>query len=212
MQEPAPLSSSAHDLDVVAIGSPLLDVIDMATEAQLAEVGLEKGSMTLVDLVKANAVQGSMAAPRFVSGGSVANTAAGIAELGGRAGFVGAVADDEVGRTYTEQPARGWRRVRTQPQRVGGRRRSRNRSLRRPHHGRRRSHHGHVPRCRFNPVARRRLHAFRRSCLRRASGGLPLGRAGRQGGDAPCRGHRSRVGWLGGPVAVRSILRGAAPA
>jgi sugar/nucleoside kinase (ribokinase family) len=102
VQEPAPLSSSAHDLDVVAIGSPLLDVIDMATEAQLAEVGLEKGSMTLVDLVKASAVQGSMAAPRFVSGGSVANTAAGIAELGGRAGFVGAVADDEVGRTYTE--------------------------------------------------------------------------------------------------------------
>jgi sugar/nucleoside kinase (ribokinase family) len=74
----------------------------MATEAQLAQVGLEKGSMTLVDLVKANAVQASMAAPRFVSGGSVANTAAGIAELGGRAGFVGAVADDEVGRTYTE--------------------------------------------------------------------------------------------------------------
>ena len=63
MQEPAPLSSSDHDLDVVAIGSPLLDVIAMATEAQLAEVGLEKGSMTLVDLVKAKAVQGSMDAP-----------------------------------------------------------------------------------------------------------------------------------------------------
>ena len=43
-----------------------------------------------------------MRAPRFVSGGSVANTTAGIAELGGAAGFVGAVADDEVGRTYTE--------------------------------------------------------------------------------------------------------------
>lgn len=102
MREQAPVSQAAHDLDVVAIGSPLLDVIDMATEGQLAQVGLEKGSMTLVDLVKANAVQASMAAPRFVSGGSVANTAAGIAELGGRAGFVGAVADDEVGRTYTQ--------------------------------------------------------------------------------------------------------------
>ena len=43
-----------------------------------------------------------MAAPRFVSGGSVANTAAGIAELGGSAGFVGALADDEIGRTYAE--------------------------------------------------------------------------------------------------------------
>ena len=102
MREQVPSPHATHDLDVVAIGSPLLDVIDMATEGQLAQVGLEKGSMTLVDLVKANAVQASMAAPRFVSGGSVANTAAGIAELGGRAGFVGAVADDEVGRTYTQ--------------------------------------------------------------------------------------------------------------
>jgi sugar/nucleoside kinase (ribokinase family) len=103
VQEQAPSPTAAHDLDVVAIGSPLLDVIDMATEALLQQVGLEKGSMTLVDLEKANVVQASMTAPRFVSGGSVANTAAGIAELGGRAGFVGAVADDEVGRTYTEK-------------------------------------------------------------------------------------------------------------
>ena len=91
-----------RDLDVVAIGSPLLDVIELATAEQLAQVGLEKGSMTLIDLVTANSVQEFMGAPRFVSGGSVANTTAGIAELGGRAGFVGAVADDEVGQTYTE--------------------------------------------------------------------------------------------------------------
>ncbi len=91
-----------RDLDVVAIGSPLLDVIELTSAEQLAQVGLEKGSMTLIDLVTANAVQEFMGAPRYVSGGSVANTTAGIAELGGRAGFVGAVADDEVGRTYTE--------------------------------------------------------------------------------------------------------------
>jgi len=100
----APVShaDTGHDLDVVAIGSPLLDVIGMASYEQLAEVRLEKGSMTLIDLVTANAVQQSMGTPRYVSGGSVANTTAGIAELGGRAGFVGAVADDEVGRTYAE--------------------------------------------------------------------------------------------------------------
>ncbi len=89
-------------LDVVAIGSPLLDVVDLTSEERLADSGLEKGSMTLIDLVTANAVQAAMRAPRFVSGGSVANTTAGIAELGGRAGFVGAVADDDVGRTYAE--------------------------------------------------------------------------------------------------------------
>jgi sugar/nucleoside kinase (ribokinase family) len=91
-----------HDLDVVAIGSPLLDVIELTTIETVAEIGLEKGSMTLIDLPTAIAVQERMAAPRYVSGGSVANTAAGIAELGGTAGFVGAVADDEVGRTYSD--------------------------------------------------------------------------------------------------------------
>jgi sugar/nucleoside kinase (ribokinase family) len=91
-----------HDLDVVAIGSPLLDVVEMTSEDRLADTGLEKGSMTLIDLVTANAVQAAMRAPRFVSGGSVANTTAGIAVLGGRAGFVGAVADDEVGRAYAD--------------------------------------------------------------------------------------------------------------
>jgi sugar/nucleoside kinase (ribokinase family) len=102
---PEPVSASkanGHDLDVVAIGSPLLDVIELATPEQLAQTGLEKGSMTLIDLPTANVVQEFMGAPRFVSGGSVANTTAGIAVLGGTAGFVGAVADDEVGRTYTE--------------------------------------------------------------------------------------------------------------
>jgi sugar/nucleoside kinase (ribokinase family) len=90
-------------LDLVAIGSPLLDVLDMTTDEMLLQVGLTRGSMTLIDLPVAESVQAAMSAPRFVSGGSVANTAAGVAALGGRAGFVGAVADDEVGRTYTEQ-------------------------------------------------------------------------------------------------------------
>jgi sugar/nucleoside kinase (ribokinase family) len=91
-----------HDFDIVAIGSPLLDVIEMVSDEQVAGSGLEKGSMTLIDLPTAVAVQKHMTEPRFVSGGSVANTTAGIAELGGTAGFVGAVAADEIGRTYTE--------------------------------------------------------------------------------------------------------------
>jgi sugar/nucleoside kinase (ribokinase family) len=102
--EPTPAADGdAHDLDVVAIGSPLLDVIALASDDELDRTGLERGSMTLIDLVTANAVQAAMAAPRYVSGGSVANTTAGIAALGGTAGFVGAVADDEVGRTYSEK-------------------------------------------------------------------------------------------------------------
>jgi sugar/nucleoside kinase (ribokinase family) len=92
----------APELDLVAIGSPLLDVLETTRDEVLAQVGLVKGSMTLIDLDQATAVQGIMQAPRFVSGGSVANTAVGLAELGGRAGFIGAVADDEVGHTYVQ--------------------------------------------------------------------------------------------------------------
>lgn len=95
-------NESAPDLDLVAIGSPLLDVLETTTEEVLAEFGLVKGSMTLIDLVKANSIQKVMRSPRFVSGGSVANTAAGLAELGGRSGFIGAVAADEVGAAYVE--------------------------------------------------------------------------------------------------------------
>jgi sugar/nucleoside kinase (ribokinase family) len=101
---PSPVrdDGAAHDLDVVAIGSPLLDVIELAHGEQLVQSGLAKGSMTLIDLEKANEVQALMTAPRYVSGGSVANTTAGVAELGGTAGFVGTVADDEIGQTYAE--------------------------------------------------------------------------------------------------------------
>jgi sugar/nucleoside kinase (ribokinase family) len=90
------------DLDLIAIGSPLLDIMEVTTTERLSDVDLVKGSMTLIDLATAMTVQDFMQDPRFVSGGSVANTAAGFAELGGRAGFIGAVADDEVGKAYTE--------------------------------------------------------------------------------------------------------------
>ena len=86
----------------MAIGSPLLDVIELASSEQLERSGLVKGSMTLIELEKAKEIQALMKVARHVSGGSVANTTAGIAELGGTAGFVGAVADDEVGHSYAE--------------------------------------------------------------------------------------------------------------
>ncbi len=96
------VSSDGSDLDLVAIGNPLLDVIASTTADELERLELVKGSMTLIDLAKAAAVQSIMGTPRFVSGGSVANTAVGLSILGGTAAFIGAVADDEVGRTYGE--------------------------------------------------------------------------------------------------------------
>ena len=102
VETPVNDDEAQSELDLVAIGSPLLDVLEVVSDEVLDQVGLAKGSMTLIDLAQATTVQQAMHAPRFVSGGSVANTAVGLSELGGRAGFIGAVADDEVGRTYTE--------------------------------------------------------------------------------------------------------------
>ena len=97
----SPARQGHHDLDVVAIGSPLLDVIELATGEQLAH-GTGQGIDDPDRPGEGQGDPGPHGAPRHVSGGSVANTTAGIAELGGTAGFVGTVADDEVGHTYAE--------------------------------------------------------------------------------------------------------------
>ena len=87
-------------LDVVALGSALVVVLSHAREADLEHFGLAKGSMALVDLERAATVYDAMGPATEVSGGSAANTAVGVAALGGRAGFVGKVADDELGKVF----------------------------------------------------------------------------------------------------------------
>jgi sugar/nucleoside kinase (ribokinase family) len=85
---------------VVAIGSALVDVLADAEFEDLRRLELVKGSMTLVDLARATAVYGSMGPATLVSGGSAANTAVGVAALGGRVGFLGKVAADELGEVF----------------------------------------------------------------------------------------------------------------
>jgi sugar/nucleoside kinase (ribokinase family) len=87
-------------LDVLCIGNAIVDVIADATDDFLAEEGLVKGSMRLVDAEEARRLYDHMQPAREVSGGSAGNTAAGIAALGGRSGFVGQVAPDELGEFY----------------------------------------------------------------------------------------------------------------
>lgn len=87
-------------LDVVGLGSALVDVIAVATDELVARLELEKGAMTLVDLDRAHAIYDAMGPGLEVSGGSAANTVAGIASLGGRAGFAGKVADDSFGSVF----------------------------------------------------------------------------------------------------------------
>jgi sugar/nucleoside kinase (ribokinase family) len=91
---------TATRLDVLTIGNAIVDVITDATDEFLHAEGLTKNSMRLIDADEAERLYAHMGPAREVSGGCAGNTAAGIAALGGRAGFVGGVADDQLGAFY----------------------------------------------------------------------------------------------------------------
>jgi sugar/nucleoside kinase (ribokinase family) len=88
-------------LDVVAIGNAIVDVLSQTDDAFLARHGLEKGAMTLIDAAQAESLYAETGPGIKVSGGSAANTAAGLASLGGTAAFIGKVRDDELGKVFT---------------------------------------------------------------------------------------------------------------
>jgi sugar/nucleoside kinase (ribokinase family) len=87
-------------LDVLAIGNAIVDVITDADDEFLARQGMHKGAMRLIDEAEAERLYAAMGPGRELSGGSAANTAAGIAALGGRAGFIGQLADDQLGEIF----------------------------------------------------------------------------------------------------------------
>jgi sugar/nucleoside kinase (ribokinase family) len=87
-------------LDVLCIGNAIVDVIANATDEFLDAEGLVKGSMRLIDAEEAERLYAHMGPAHQVSGGSAGNTAAGVAALGGRAGFIGQVAPDQLGTFY----------------------------------------------------------------------------------------------------------------
>jgi len=86
--------------DVVAIGNAIVDVIAQSDDAFLAQHALTKGGMQLIDTETADLLYSQMSAAREVSGGSAANTLAGLAALGKKCGFIGQVADDQLGRIF----------------------------------------------------------------------------------------------------------------
>jgi sugar/nucleoside kinase (ribokinase family) len=87
-------------LDVVGIGNAIVDVLSHADEAFLKAQDLAKGSMTLIDGARAEALYAAMGPGVEVSGGSAANTMAGLASLGGRGAFVGKVRNDQLGGIF----------------------------------------------------------------------------------------------------------------
>ena len=93
--------SKTCSLDVVGIGNAIVDVLVQTDDAFLRQNSLQKGGMALIDEHQAEALYTASGPGLETSGGSVANTMVGIAQLGGRAGFIGRVKDDQLGGIFS---------------------------------------------------------------------------------------------------------------
>ena len=87
-------------VDVLGIGNAIVDVIARAEEAFLEREGLVKGTMALIDAERAAALYDMMGPAIEASGGSTANTMAGLASLGGAGAFIGKVHEDVLGEVF----------------------------------------------------------------------------------------------------------------
>ncbi|MEE8332242.1 MAG: adenosine kinase [Alphaproteobacteria bacterium] len=86
--------------DVIGVGNAIVDVLSPTEDAFLAEHGLDKGMMTLIDTSRARSLYDAMGPGVEVSGGSAANTIAGIASLGGAPAYIGKVRNDQLGGVF----------------------------------------------------------------------------------------------------------------
>lgn len=91
---------NSKDYDVVGIGNAILDVLAMAEDEFLQKEGMVKGTMQLINEDQAARLYEHMAQTKEVSGGSAANTLAGMASLGSKTAFIGKVRDDQLGTIY----------------------------------------------------------------------------------------------------------------
>ena len=92
---------ASRAVDVVAVGNAIVDVLAPTPDEVIAEQGLVKGTMRLVESDEAERLYAAMGPATEMSGGAAANTAVGVALLGGNAHFVGKVADDQLGKVFT---------------------------------------------------------------------------------------------------------------
>jgi sugar/nucleoside kinase (ribokinase family) len=93
-------SDGRPELDLLGIGNAIVDILAHTEDRVLEAEGLPKGSMTLIDAERADAIYARMGPGVEVSGGSVANSVVGAASLGSRAAYIGKVHDDEFGRVF----------------------------------------------------------------------------------------------------------------
>ncbi|MCW1918246.1 adenosine kinase [Rhodobacter sp. KR11] len=93
--------------DVVGIGNAIVDVISPADDSFLELMGIQKSIMQLVERERGEILYGAMSERRQIPGGSVANSLAGLGNLGLRTAFIGRVHDDALGRFYAQTLAEG---------------------------------------------------------------------------------------------------------
>lgn len=108
MNVPAPANSSAapasigdlHEVDVLAVGHALVDVLSTVEDVVVTEQGLVKGTMALIDADRAVDLYAALPPGIEASGGSAANTVVGVVSMGGTAAFIGRVASDQLGEVF----------------------------------------------------------------------------------------------------------------
>jgi sugar/nucleoside kinase (ribokinase family) len=92
---------SETELDVVGVGNAIVDVLARTSDEFLLQHNLAKGGMTLIDEARARELYACMGPGRETSGGSAANTMAGIASLGGKPAYIGRVSNDQLGEIFS---------------------------------------------------------------------------------------------------------------
>src|ERR1700719_2490999 len=106
-------------IDVVGIGNAIVDVIAHGEDEFLAREGLVRGTMTLIDADRADALYRMMGPAIEMSGGSAGNTMAGIASLGGTGAYIGKVRNDQLGEVFRHDITAIGVRFATAPARSG---------------------------------------------------------------------------------------------
>lgn len=89
------------NFDILGIGNAIVDILSFTDDSFLEEIGFAKGSMTLVDEAQATSLYAKLGQTTECSGGSAANTLAGLASLGAKTAFIGKVKNDQLGAIFT---------------------------------------------------------------------------------------------------------------
>ncbi|MET0182887.1 MAG: adenosine kinase [Caulobacterales bacterium] len=94
---------SQAEFDVVAVGNAIIDVLYQAPDSFLAQHGIVKDAMQLIDEARADELTALTQGAVIAAGGSAANTVTGVASFGGRAAYIGKVANDDLGAQFTRE-------------------------------------------------------------------------------------------------------------